>query len=228
MQSTIQIQPRQVTALRFLIANDQPFVPRTPTELRLHQYCEELIARSHRANLPVQFLQIMPLPDGPVLHRGETTDVMLLDCANDPLFHDPDGFPVPQRVLKGLRRIQRSGVAFDTLYIAHEVLRGSVPSDGPIPAAALMPPPSRAVMRRSRQFGDAATTLWGWLGRFTQWLTPNHMKVRQLAEEARRIDWDRLLDPIILRVVTGSERPPRPGDPAVWFYVTHWVYGEEA
>ena len=84
------------------------------------------------------------------------------------------------------------------------------------------------MVRRSIQFGDAATTLWGWLGRFMQWLTATPTRMLELAKEARRIDWARLLDPIILGVITGSGRPPRPGEPAVWFYLAHWVYGEEA
>jgi hypothetical protein len=142
----------------------------------------------------------------------------------DPLQNDRDGFPIPKRVLKGLRSIRRNEIDFDALYIAHEVPIGAVREDRAIPGGLLTPPAPRAMQRLSRYLGLASNALWMLA---TLPIAASAAIGGVLNRGALDVGVTVGLDPILLGVVVGHGRPVRAREPGAWFYLGHWTYNEE-
>jgi hypothetical protein len=152
-------------------------------------------------------------------------DWVLLDAASDPLLKEPNGFPVPDRVLRDLRRVA-DRVEFDAIYVAHEVPRGAVTEEGPPRVEAFLPPAPPEVARLSKRLGGTSAALWtlaaaplvlaGLLGGLVLAGTA------VVAAMGTTIG----LDPVLLGVIVRPGHAPATGEPAAWFHLGHWTYGE--
>jgi len=175
---------------------------------------------------------MMPLFSGLRVYQGQRYDWVLVNLAEDPLFHDRDGFPVPRRILDHLGTVERAGVDFDALYLAHEMEKGRIREGEQLTADALLPPPPRSVERLSHQLGKASGALWAVAAAplVVSLVAGAAVGAAALmAAPALAVAGASCmsLDPILLGTKVAPGKPVRPGEPACWFYLAHWAYGEE-
>jgi hypothetical protein len=197
----------------------QPIAVRPPSSPTLYARYNETLILTQTQHLPVRYIGTMPLTTGQQIYPGQQYDWALMSAHNDPLMQDKDGYPMPKRVINVLNRIHRAGLEFDDIYIAHELPKGIVQPGQPVTAAMLMPPPSRRMVQLSNRLGNLSSALWS-VAAFPLFA------LGKVAEAAATVSVG--LDPIVMGVVVGKNRPVQPGEPAAWFYLTHWAYNEEA
>jgi hypothetical protein len=185
---------------------------------------QEVITRSQQAGLAVRYVCTLPLFRGHRLHHSTHRDWVFVNLRDDPLSTDPDGFPVPERVLRRLQRMRASGIAFDAIYVAHEVAPGSVPARGPLRREMLLPPPAAVARRQARQIGQASRMLWmfGTLPLLVSGVIASVITVGAAAPIVAG------LDPILFGAVVDPQRAAVAGEPAAFFYLDHWAYDDEA
>lgn len=160
MQTETKVQFRLLPVLLTpSAASETALIPAPPTEPALYARQQSVAQRGAQKCLPIRYLGTMPLFAGFRIYPGQERDWVLVSVAEDPLFHVPQGFPVPGPILAQLRRIAKSGVDFDALYVAHEVTPGQVQPDEPLALEALMPPPPATVLRLSNRLGGRAAAL---------------------------------------------------------------------
>jgi len=197
-----------------------------PSGLRAR--AERIVALSRNEGLPVFPVAVAPLFAGWRLHtKGKHYDYVFCNLAEDPLFSDPDGFPIPAHTLQHLHRLNRSSLArcFDLLYVVHEVEKGSIKEGEPLEAERLVPP-SPHVRRASERLGSLGTVLW--LGTALPLLGGAGLGLATAAGLAMiPLSLGLGLDPLLLGAVVAPQRPIRVGELAVWFYLTHWRYTAE-
>jgi hypothetical protein len=199
-------------------------VRRPPADPDLFAQGRAILATSRQNDLPIRYLGTMPLFNGHRVYAGDRRDWVLMPIQADPLRDDRDGFPIPKRVLRDLRLIRRSEIDFDALYIAHEVPVGAVREDRAIPRGLLTPPAPRAMQQVSRYLGLASNALWMLA---TLPIAASAAIGGVLNRGALNLGVTVGLDPILLGVVVGRERPVRSREPGAWFYLGHWTYNEE-
>lgn len=188
----------------------------------LHARQEELARRGRGATRPPAPLGIAPLFSEPLLVAGEGYDWIVVHAAADPLVAHRDGFPVPRAVLAELDGLARAGVAFDTLYLAHQIAPGAYRAGDPLTAELLAPPASAVALRGARRLGLAAA--WALLVA----ALPLALGGVVSGVPAAIMGDEPGLDPVLFGVVTAPGRPLRAGEPAAWFGLTHWAYDAEA
>lgn len=194
----------------------------------------EILALSQRHNLGIQPLFEAPLFAGHVLVPGQHTDFVFMRVEEDPLFHDPDRFPIPEQVFDKLQYMLHVGVNFDDILVAHELTKGAMLPGQQATAEMVTPQPSPAMVQRSQQMGTvvqktweaAVLPLWGSLmgiaGAGAVTLGLGALAVAGIAGAASAI----ALDPLLIGVVKDPKHPLQPGTPAAYFYLDSWIYGE--
>lgn len=233
MRTETTAQLRLLPALLIPTApSETALIPAPPTEPALYARQQAVARRSVEDGLLVRYLGTMPLFAGFRVYPGQKRDWVLVNVAEDPLFHVPQGFPVPKRILAQLRRIARSGVDFDALYVAHEVAPGQVRPDEPLALEALTPPPPATVLRLSNRLAEAGGILW--LGALLPWminplviLFPSILGILGNCLGIQSLGSLAWLDPILLGALVCPGCSPEPGEPAAWFYLGHWAFNEE-
>lgn len=179
-----------------------------------------LLDLAWHCHAPLRFLGSMPLPTNHCVFHGKHSDYVLLRAADDPLMAHRDGYPVPRNDLRSLERMSACGLEFDDIYIAHEVIPGSVSAGAPVPLAALLPPVSRRAQLLARRIGQASTTMAALLVRP---LLGAGAAAKLTVGSAGALGAAIGLDPVILGVLG------KPADDmACWYYLRHWVYNEDA
>jgi hypothetical protein len=193
----------------------------TPPEL----LCREsaIITAGQQVGLPMQRIGSHPLFSGYRHYASNPHDWVLVNLADDPLYHDPDGFPIPQAVLRQLHTLAHHGVTFDTLAVAHEIPQGQLTAGQPLTAAVLCPNPAAVAHRnatwigRFAQIGSALA-----LAPLTAWQTLGALMQRTAATAPSRPSL--ALDPILLGALVAPGRPIQPGEPARWITIAAWQY----
>ena len=215
--------PLRATLLSPELPPDRLLVPGPPRERALAVRAWHVLARTAGADLPVRYLGTMPLFDGHRVYSGSRSDWVLLNLADDPLLEDRDGFPVPERVLKDLRRVADK-VDFDALFVAHEVPRGAVVEDRPPSPEVFLPPPPSSVQSLSSGLGVAGQVFWVLAAAP---LAISGLVAELVAGGAALVGGAVSLDPVLLGVVVGPDGRLEPGEPAAWFYLGHWIWDAE-
>jgi hypothetical protein len=200
-----------------------------PTDPALSRQCAETLGRADRAGVPIQY--VFSAPYSPVARhfQGQKHDWLFVEATQDPNYHHANGFAVPAQNLQQLRRIAEAGIAFDAVWIAHELERSSYPAL-PVDEEQLLPPPPRPAVEQSARFG-----LWSdWLVKAATYLPVvvlGGATVLAVATSAAAVAAATVavgMDPIVFGVRGRYRRPPHPGEPVAFFYLTHWQYnGEE-
>lgn len=191
---------------------------------KLRARAEQIVRQAQSAQLPIFPVAIAPLFSGWRLYTNSPHyDHVFCNLAEDPLFSDPDGFPIPKRVLNYLRGLNQIRLAheFDLLYVVHEVKKGAL-RDGELTAEKLVPP-SPQVMRCSQRLGVVATGLW--LGAAMPLLAGAGLGLAGAAAGLMLAPLG--LDPLLLGAVVAPDQPIQAGEMAVWFYLAHWRYADE-
>jgi len=185
----------------------------------LRRKAEEIVTLARAENVPVFPVAIAPLFAGWRLYtKSPNYDYVFCNLAEDPLFSDPDGFPIPGNVLQHLQRLNRTSLAqhLDLLYVVHEVEKGSI-AEGELLTTDKLVPPSPQVKRASRCLGNIGTALW--LGASLPLMAGAGLGAAVAGSLASLG-----LDPLLLGAVGVPGSPLRTGDMAVWFYLSHWRY----
>jgi hypothetical protein len=197
-----------------------------PAEPALYDRAEALLERSSWQFVPLPYLGTMPLFGGHRLYEGQVADWILVNLAEDLLLHDKDGFPLPERVMKHLWAVGRAGIEFDALYVAHETEKGRIQPGEPLTWEVIEPPPPRAVVHLSDRLAAASETIWS-----------AAKAPLRLAKVGSRAIVDgavavapvvALADPLLLGTIITPGRAIRVGEPACWFSLGAWIYGEES
>jgi len=201
----------------------QPPAVRVPTDAALRTRQQGVASQAARAGVDVPCVAVLPLFDGYQLHEGQDWDWVFMNLALDPLLYDPDGFPIPDKNLERLQLIRQAGLRFDALYIAHEVRKGSVREGDQITAELLAPPPPKAVQDMSDNLGTLSRLLWRAAvapiaaAGVVAAAIPAVLGAVAVAGA----------DPSLVGAVVGAGRPMEPGEPAAWFYLTHWGFNQK-
>jgi hypothetical protein len=143
----------------------------------------------------------------------------------DPLLDSPDGFPLPEEVLTRLDAMEVAGIEFDTYYIAHEL---PVEADDAPRAtlARLQPQPSAAAQRASAEMGSLAGQLLN-LARLPLTAATAGLAAGATLGAAVATGGLGLLagyDPILWGILVDPDHGLKPGAPASWYYIAHWIY----
>jgi len=175
------------------------------------------------ANVEIQYLGIAPLPEGIRALSGATTDWILGPAT----LKDADHIPQQQR--RTLERLESSGLHMPTLFIAHEIPKGHLPSvlDAPVgsmtavsqvdagKAIGPIPPPASSIEmgeklgERSRQIFSAFAKAIPVIGAVVS--APFLIAGAGIAA---------VLDPIIFGVIPAVSATP--GQPAAWYVLARW------
>jgi hypothetical protein len=168
--------------------------------------------------MQVSYVCSKPLFDGFLVFEAPQRDWVLTTAAQDPLLVDRDGFPVPQATLAALERLNRAGVDFPVIYLAHEVQKGKL-RPGEQPTADLLAPPGPAqVLRTSKGFAKTGASLWRTA------LAPLRASSAVVVGAAAGLAG---LDPIVLGARVPFGASVAPGSMADWFYLAHWIYNPQ-
>jgi hypothetical protein len=213
-------------------APTRKLVQHPPAEPALYDRAEAILQRSSQENLPMPYLGTMPLFAGHRLYEGQLSDWVLVNLAEDPLFHDRDGFPVPKLVLEHLWTIKTAGIEFDALYVAHETEKGAIQPGEPLTSEPLLPPPPQSVVQLSNQLGGVSEALWAAAAVPLALATVGVAVVAAGALVAAPVVAMAAVscmtgDPILLGTLVAPGRSVRVGEPACWFYLGAWAYGQE-
>lgn len=183
-------------------------------------------AQIQAAHLPIQHMFNAPLFSGqrhfPVPNQDREWYCMPLD--EDPLWLSTEGLPMPEEVLARLEAMESAGIEFDTYYIAHELLieRQNTPT---ATLDRLRPQPSATAQRASAGLGSLATQLLN-IARLplmaaTVGLAAGAALGASVATAGVGLA---LLDPILMGVIVDPDHGLKPGAPASWYYIAHWIY----
>lgn len=174
-------------------------------------------------NVEIQYLGIAPLPEGIRVLSGATSDWILGPVT----LTDAENIPLQQR--QSLERLESSGLHMPTLFIAHEIPKGNLPSvlDAPIgsmtaiskvdagKAIGQIPPPASTIAigeklgERSRQVYSALAKTIPVIGAVVS--APFVIVGAGMAA---------VLDPIIFGVIPAVSASP--GQPAAWYVLARW------
>jgi hypothetical protein len=198
----------------------QPLMRALPNDPALLARCHQVehLARVH--HLPVRYFFAMETFAHHRVYPGPGRDLVLMRFEDYPLAQQLDKFPIPERNLSDLYRIEQV-IEFDDIYILDEVEPGSVNPTGPLPLEPFLPPPSRRLVEESTRFGSwteqlgrlmSSPWIWGASAAFATMTLPLVLTG---------------LDPILfgLKTATGEVSP---GNVAAFHYLTHWAWNEEA
>ena len=120
----------------------------------LLQQHAEVTNRADRNKLPVRFFGYHPVFSGYRVVRpsNSKTDWVLMNILHDPFFREITGAPnlgqntsgtlyAPENVIASISDTVNAGIDFDSIFIAHEVPRGSVSAKDSLDLETLIPPP---------------------------------------------------------------------------------------
>jgi hypothetical protein len=175
------------------------------------------------ANVEIQYLGIAPLPEGIHVLSGATTDWILGPAT----LKDAENIPLQQR--RSLERLESSGLHMPTLFIAHEIPKGNLPSVSDAPVGSMtavskvdaekaigpIPPPASTIEmgeklgERSRQVFSALSKTIPVIGAVVS--APFVIVGAGMAA---------VLDPIIFGVIPAVSAAP--GQPAAWYVLARW------
>lgn len=204
-----------------LALNRLPLLPEMPpANSGLSKRVQKLLDRAAHADLSLRYLGTMPLFNAQRIYRGDTTDWVVTNLANDPLFFDHFGFPIPRENLQQLAALKQNAILPDGLYVAHEVPAGTVEDGKRLRLKHVAPSAPEAVVKTSARFGAWSERLWSIAFPFA---TPE-----ATADVTKQVSiaLDRL-DPILFGVVLPPRRRFKAGETAAWFFLTSWSYAGE-
>ncbi len=178
---------------------------------------------------PVQFVFNYQLFGGFKVFEAAQRDWVFLGVGEDPLYQDRDKFPIPRAVQTKLKKLDAAGVYFDAIYVAHEVKKGAVQRNRPLDPVAITPPDSKPVAKMSKKFGESAVPLWRTAVFPLRAAGAAAIGAIAVAGAATALAGGAFagLDPILFGVRVPAGHPVAVGVSADWFYLAHWVYGEE-
>jgi hypothetical protein len=197
----------------------------------LERRSSRLVARADEAGIRIEYLGLAPLFREPRAYAGAQTDWVIAPAA------DAQDAVVPQAEREALLRLDRMGIEFPLVYIAHEIPKGrlelaadpSVPAKtGPVTldratatqAVGPVPPPEGAT-RLANRLGHSSQLLLNGLRRAAP-VAGAIAAAPFLLAGAAAAALAAGLDPIVFGVIPAG--PATPGQPAAWYVLASWQW----
>jgi hypothetical protein len=144
-------------------------------------------------------------------------DMVTTRLSEDPLYTQRDRFPIPRKVLNQLKKLQRIGVDFETLFIAHEIPKDTLRSGDPLTLDLVNPPPCPENVAQAEMIGDLSRITWvSAIAPALPVLGVSKMGV-SVTEAVRR-------DPILFGLKVQRDSQPKTVSVADWFYLCRWTW----
>ena len=185
----------------------------------------DLERRAREHQLPVRFggyhpvftgHQVVLLPDAP-------TDWVVMNITQDPVFTSSrkstrkGTLYVPDKVLAEVQRALRAGIDFDSIFIAHEVEKGSVSPHSALDLHTLMPQRPGALAQKHEFRQRTVSSFWRGIGRAV-----SGMFTAPVTAAAALSQPD--LDPVLFGVNYDSRFSHNEQAVGMWYYITHWYW----
>jgi hypothetical protein len=180
-----------------------------------------VVVKDH--NLPVRLVGYSPTFSETRLYPGQKTDWVVMPLHQDPQIRAGRPIYMPPHALNDLKRIRKSGLNFESIYIAHEVHKGTIDPTKPVTLEMIAPPTPQSVQIRAQEIADWSMNVHRvGMSVFTAGVG---VLAALLAAPAAMMAPTTGLDPILFglhidRNVTVNDRPL-----ATWYYLTHWIDG---
>ena len=185
-----------------------------PQERRLARQAELVhrLARINRLDLPL--LGRAPLFDGVKLIANTRPAWALYNLSQDPVYKQ-GRFPLPARDLRRLQRINKAGIHFEALAVAHELPATFRPGYDKLDPCLFIPAPPANATRLAAGLGTLAdgmlSTCLAVMGKPLTFMAPAAAAVAAV-----------LLDPILMGAVVPLGVDPQEGVPALWYLLAAW------
>lgn len=203
-----------------------------PVQAITLQKHERTLAVAQKRDLPIVFIGSAPVITGTKVFPGVSTDWGLVNIAEDPHFiAEGQRAVIPQQVLHELKTIQRAGLDFEAVYVAHEIEKNRLAPGQMLTLDMIAPPPPMGTVSRSAQMGQAAESFWTGVGRLLLGSLKLGIGVLSTAAavgvaSASFGTTAYAYDPILFglhidRTVVIEGRPL-----ALWYYLASWTWNE--
>lgn len=190
------------------------------------QKLTDIVQRSHAVGVPVRYAFTGSLFTGQRYFPGPQRDWYFMPLQDDPLWGHRHGYPMPERVLMDLRRLQAAGIEFDGgLFPAHDAYKSSGSPQATLEMIA--PPPSPKAQATSARLGGTATKFFRAATLPMLGLGAGLMAAGAVATAAVGAASMLALDPILFGAVRlVHPRTPKDPVPAAFVYISHWSWDE--
>lgn len=210
------------------------YMPEQVALVPAHQrLVNEIVRRSHAVGVPVSYAFSGPMFSGHLRLPGPERDWYFMPLEEDPLWDHEHGYPMPDRIISDLRRLNQAGIEFDCLYTSHEALKKQ--ADATYHATRDRATPDMVVPPPSPKGQAASARLGGWAGqvlRMATWpmlgLGLGLVATGAVASAVAATAVTALtLDPILFGCVAADRRQGiKPNTPAAFVYLGHWTWAE--
>lgn len=181
----------------------------------------EIIAT--KKQLPVRFLGYSPIFSETRIYQGPESDWALMNLADDPLYYsNGQRLIVPSVVAQDINSIVKAGIDFSTIYIAHEIPKGSIKQGEEIPLELIAPPPPPDVVRRVKKRSRGAETFWQKVMAAIQVMITTGAATTIGA--ASFVGALVAFDPVLFGVLVDEEWQVNGKPIGLWYYITHWYW----
>ena len=203
----------------------------------LHHRYEIVQAAVAKRDLPVRLIGYAPVFSEHRLYPGRNTDWVIMPLPEDPTYTYNSGQPfyIPTRSLNDLRRVHRSGIHFESIFIAHEIPKNSLKYGDQVPLELIAPPPPQRQMKNARRAAEAVSGFWDSVVKAVTASAIATVAVAGAALFAPAAAVSVLaapiaavgLDPIIFGLHIDERQKVKGMSLAMWYYITHWTWDEE-
>lgn len=194
---------------------------------RLESRVATVISDAQRAGVPIEYIGIAPTFDAPRQYHNWVIAPVHMERS----WREDRKMAVPTPQLLDLLRLQKAGVDFSDVYIAHEFALPSQPtqshgnsisvSDEALRALDTPCPPPRGVVQSAASIGGATAAFYSMLARALP-LVVGGVAAVAVAPVVAAVALGRL-DPIVFGALFEDDEP-RPGKPAAFFVLARWEW----
>lgn len=182
-----------------------------------------VVGLAKTADVDIEYLGIAPLPNGPRMFSGTTSDWVFGPAAVE------DAHYIPRAQRRRLERLQESGLHMPTIFVAHEIPKGKLAQSvdskvgtmadvsGAVARKAVGPvPPPASTVEMGERLSERAHQVFSALGKTVPIIRAIAAAPFQLVGAVASAT----LDPIIFGVIPATSTEP--GEPAAWYVLARW------
>lgn len=188
-------------------------------------------------NLPVRLIGYAPVFNHQKIYEGVNTDWVIMPLPQDPTYKSGEPFYLPKHAYQDLLRVHRSGIEFESLFIAHEIPKHRLGDGQLVPLELIAPPLPKKQVKNAERAAYLAAGFWNVVLKtvvFSVTVTFSAMATFATAlaisthETASNVlDAPNVnvgLDPIIFGLHIDKNQHLNGMPLAMWYYITHWTW----
>lgn len=201
----------------------------------LHQRYEMTQNAVRKHNLSVRLIGYAPVFNHQKIYRGANTDWVIMPLPQDPTYKTGEPFYLPKHAHQDLRRVHRSGIEFESLFIAHEIPKHRLADGQQVPLELIAPPLPKKHVENAEKAAHLVAHFWDGVVKtiaFSAMATATAAAtalfapaaaVSVLAAPVVAVG----LDPIIFGLHIDKSQQVNGMPLAMWYYITHWTWDED-